>query len=521
MAIYHASFKAFSRGKGQSSVAAAAYRAGVDLHDTVNKKVFEYSRRSGVVSAHMLAPRNAPEFALDLNTFWDANEAWEKRANARLGYELEVSLPSELSKDQRRNLANALGQFLVDRYQVAVLVAVHEPSAKGDQRNHHAHLLMSARKIIPQGFGDRAGKVFQAKGNAGNEEIRLLREEAGRIINAHLDLAGLNTSVDHRSLKDQATAAAREGDYKLAVKLTRAPTKHKGTAATALERKEQSKLDAGRDEQDFWSAHMDLARAQGKLVEFPEGHSHQEALAERAREKGRKVAGRWKPRDPRDSVMSPAARVFDRIARIARAEGKGAEVLNVEAQLVEDWLASQQAAAQEALRQLTAVGCTVEPLFRDAVEAICLNRVPVYGVKPWFFQDSEWLCEVLLDYGRVLRRPHEQEARIGEAYVEVKIAERNAKRPGEPAVVEARGKLHRAQGALTRSARLENERRVKLARAVLEETLQKFEQDFRITHPTSAFDVPTALPSPSLATQSGSNKRQLKPRLSGSMGMRG
>lgn len=33
MAIYHATMKSFSRGNGDSSVAAAAYRAGFDLLD--------------------------------------------------------------------------------------------------------------------------------------------------------------------------------------------------------------------------------------------------------------------------------------------------------------------------------------------------------------------------------------------------------------------------------------------------------------------------------------------------------
>lgn len=34
MAIYHANLKNFSRGKGDSSLAAAAYRAGLDPMDT-------------------------------------------------------------------------------------------------------------------------------------------------------------------------------------------------------------------------------------------------------------------------------------------------------------------------------------------------------------------------------------------------------------------------------------------------------------------------------------------------------
>ena len=169
MAIYHANIKSFSRGKGESSVAAAAYRAGIDLTDTTKHIDHRYSQRKGVRAFHMLAPKGAPDWCRDARVFWDANEAWETRANARVARELEVALPSELTDDQRECLALALGQELVDRFQAVVLVAVHEPSAAGDQRNHHVHLLMSARKVGPDGLGERAGSEFDARLGKGAE----------------------------------------------------------------------------------------------------------------------------------------------------------------------------------------------------------------------------------------------------------------------------------------------------------------------------------------------------------------
>lgn len=133
MAIYHASLKSFSRGKGESSVAAAAYRAGIDLVDTRMRVEHRYSKRKGVQSFHMLAPEGAPEWCLDARAFWDANENGETRANARLARELEVSLPNELDADARERLSLALGQELVDRFQAVVLVAIHAPSSEGDE----------------------------------------------------------------------------------------------------------------------------------------------------------------------------------------------------------------------------------------------------------------------------------------------------------------------------------------------------------------------------------------------------
>lgn len=184
MANYHAHIKSFSRGKGESSVAAAAYRAGIDLVDSRTQKLHRYSKRKGVLSYHMLAPAGSPDWCNDAAVFWDMNENKESRANARLARELEATLPHELTKEQREKLGLELGQMLVDRYQAAVLVALHAPSSQGDQRNFHVHLLMSARKITPEGFGERAGAAFDATKGGGAEEIKVVRELVGKIINA-------------------------------------------------------------------------------------------------------------------------------------------------------------------------------------------------------------------------------------------------------------------------------------------------------------------------------------------------
>ena len=152
MAIYHAHIKNFSRGKGESATAAAAYRAGLDILDTRTRILHRYSKRSGVISYHMLAPSGAPAWCNDPAVFFDACERWESRSNAIVGRELEVALPAELNPNQRRELALALGQILVDRYQAVVLAALHAPSDKGDQRNFHVHLLMSARRVGVDGL---------------------------------------------------------------------------------------------------------------------------------------------------------------------------------------------------------------------------------------------------------------------------------------------------------------------------------------------------------------------------------
>ena len=34
-------------------------------------------------------------------------------------------------------------------------VSIHAPGGKGDDRNHHAHILVSMREIGPDGFGPK------------------------------------------------------------------------------------------------------------------------------------------------------------------------------------------------------------------------------------------------------------------------------------------------------------------------------------------------------------------------------
>lgn len=51
MAIYHTRVKTFSRAKGHSAVAAAAYRAGLSLIDERTGARHDYSRRGGVVES--------------------------------------------------------------------------------------------------------------------------------------------------------------------------------------------------------------------------------------------------------------------------------------------------------------------------------------------------------------------------------------------------------------------------------------------------------------------------------------
>ena len=127
---YHCSVKTVSRSAGRSVVAAAAYRLGVQLYDERYMQMHDYTRRRGVEAAFTVAPEFAPQWALEPQALWNEAEKAEKRINSTLGREIEVALPAFLSSQERREIVERFAGELVERYQVAVSVALHSPGKR-------------------------------------------------------------------------------------------------------------------------------------------------------------------------------------------------------------------------------------------------------------------------------------------------------------------------------------------------------------------------------------------------------
>lgn len=122
MAIYHLRAKIISRSKGQSTVAgaayrsgghsathAAAYRSGEKLKDERTGRTFDYGRKQGIVHTEILAPQNAQNWVYNRSSLWNQVELAEKRKDAQVAREIEISLPRELSHE------SAFGGFLMER----------------------------------------------------------------------------------------------------------------------------------------------------------------------------------------------------------------------------------------------------------------------------------------------------------------------------------------------------------------------------------------------------------------------
>ena len=152
MAIFIASTKSISRSSGQSAVASASYRAGVELEDKRYGKTHDYSKKQGVMSADIILPSALAAANADINRseLWNKAEAAEKRVDARVAREWLVNLPYELSEKDRKELAHQFAQTLADRYGTIADCAIHQPTQKeidrgADPRNFHAHIMFTTR----------------------------------------------------------------------------------------------------------------------------------------------------------------------------------------------------------------------------------------------------------------------------------------------------------------------------------------------------------------------------------------
>ncbi len=230
MAIYHLSVKPISRASGRSAVAAIAYRAAEKLTNERDGLTHDFARRSGVERSEIVLPEGAnAEWAKDRSTLWNAAEATEKRKDARVAREIEVALPHELMAEQRLELTRDFAQGLADRYGVGVDFAIHSPHRDSSVLNHHAHIMMTTRKVERDGLGEKSeleleNKKLEALGLPNtHQQVRDMRIVWEQRANVHLARAGLDVRIDHRSHQERG--------------LEIEPTQHMGVHATQMERR--------------------------------------------------------------------------------------------------------------------------------------------------------------------------------------------------------------------------------------------------------------------------------------------
>jgi hypothetical protein len=202
-----------ARGAGRRATAAAAYRSGERIRDERTGELFNHSRRRDILHTEIFLPSQFDgmpvAWARNRERLWNTAEHAEKRHNARVAREFQVTLPAELDAVRRVALARTYARAIADRYRVAVDLAVHEPRPDGDPRHFHAHLLMTTREVTPAGLGAKAGLDMHSleRRRRGlpdhRQEFISVRERWATLSNEALRAANIAARIDHRSLAAQ------------------------------------------------------------------------------------------------------------------------------------------------------------------------------------------------------------------------------------------------------------------------------------------------------------------------------
>ncbi len=197
MALYHFSAKVIQRSQGRSAVAAAAYRAAEELHDKLLDQDHDYTAKQHVVHGEIILPDGAPERWLDRETLWNEVEAAERRRDAVLARDIEISLPRELGQAEAVALVQ---EFVREQFVARGMVAdlnVHWTKARDGGEQPHAHVMLTMRGVEGDGFG--------LKQRAWNDKalLRTWRERWAEVANARLHELGHDARIDHRSYADQ------------------------------------------------------------------------------------------------------------------------------------------------------------------------------------------------------------------------------------------------------------------------------------------------------------------------------
>ena len=286
MAIYHLEAKVISRGSGRSACAASAYLSCSQILNDYDGIQHDYTRKSGLVWQAVFLPEYAPQEWSDRAVLWNAVEANEKTKDSRLAREFVVALPIELGKNQWRLLLTEYIQTNFVAQGMCADVAIHDtdghnPHAHimltvrpldeqgkwqyktekeylcvrdGEERGFTATEFKAAQadgweKQYPYKVGKK--KVYMAPSAAeaqglvraskhpkstkygrqnpitekwnSDEQIVAWRKAWEDTTNAHLEWAGVDARIDHRSHADRG--------------LDEQPTIHEGVVARALEKK--------------------------------------------------------------------------------------------------------------------------------------------------------------------------------------------------------------------------------------------------------------------------------------------
>lgn len=355
MATYHCSVKAGPKGK---AAAHAQYIA----------REGKYSEGERFDDLESSGEGNLPKWAEhDSSYFWKASDDHE-RANGTAYREIVVALPRELTPVQRHELMNSfVSQELGERH--AYKWAIHNPKAAIDGDDQpHGHLMYCERENDgierdPEQYFKRYNAKAPERGGcrkigSGKKpaeraaELVELRERWATLQNEHLQRAGHDVQVDHRSLKDQDID--REPERHLGPKRARNP---QNVAALLERRAAEGELErAQREVTSLIDVSGDLSAALAAREQQQRREDLRQRIAQIEAEKATQ-ANQVKPVNPLELLDDRTLKAeFEQLARMgapAELAEKRPDVVAAR-KLAADTAAAEQAAKEAASKAMAA-----------------------------------------------------------------------------------------------------------------------------------------------------------------------
>ncbi|MEI9990128.1 MAG: MobQ family relaxase [Rhizomicrobium sp.] len=228
----------------RSVVAAAAYRSGERLYDRSQDRWFSFDKPD-VVWTEIMAPEHVPvaEWVFDREALWNMVEKSEKRKDAQLAREVEITLPRELTRDQQIALVRS---FVRERFVSQGMVAdvsIHEPMASDGSKQPHAHCLLTLRRLDPASVTGFAA-TKERDWNEREDVARAVAEARKRFNDTGLpqDKAALDAAEAQRNVNIWRAAWAAEANKSLEAVGASARIDHRTLEAQGITRPPQPSL---------------------------------------------------------------------------------------------------------------------------------------------------------------------------------------------------------------------------------------------------------------------------------------
>lgn len=163
MAIAFARARYIGRSSGGSATRSAAYNARTLIADTRTGESFTFAHRGAPAYHAVLLPAGADPALAEAAALWNRAEAAERRRDAQVAREIVLALPANVDIGPQDRIALARG-FALEHFVakgLAVQIDVHAPhaaEAEGERANHHAHLLITTRRVEGAGLSPKKAR---------------------------------------------------------------------------------------------------------------------------------------------------------------------------------------------------------------------------------------------------------------------------------------------------------------------------------------------------------------------------